>query len=607
MLNKAVRIGVESPELRAMIWQRGLTIVSVVVAVLGSAAWVLLKRAEEPQYVDPTDVVSDAFDCWEQPAVWPNELEVADSVSCTLTAFTRSADSLQIFHSSSAPTSLPNGWKSQAWQGGWILGASLGAWEVNPGLMAVHWQPRSEGRTVQMLLRDGTLESSFERFESEGKTEKLVTQIGGAADQGKPLLPQQWETWYDRVAADTDVESAAVGAYPVATAYVPDSLEWLVDGPWLTCSVDGVRLSAYSGMDSMAAVQIQGSWENGVWYIPAQGEESLWSRVPAYESGGSEVPAAFDFARNLEGESRTGRALVDGRLLWTVTEEWVDDGTFSTPAAAEAGASFDASISVASGVLGYARNHRSGKRMELVAEENRVVAREDGREMWKIEIESGVLPEVWEVDLYRNGKYQVAIGAGRFFHVIDVLGREAKGFPKRWSTGFSAFAVFDYDKNRQFRFLMAAPNGEVFNFRKEGERTPGWKFKAQSGRYIISLSHLRIGPRDYIFAGQDDGSVRILDRTGEDRFRSAVRVPVGQSLAFRLGKDLASSTVLYVDEAGWVQERTIGFNEPVGLSQMTRGLGVRVEDRTGDGIPEVIVSTQAGEELWDAGNQRLAN
>jgi len=86
-----------------------------------------------------------------------------------------------------------------------------------------------------------------------------------------------------------------------------------------------------------------------------------------------------------------------------------------------------------------------------------------------------------------------------------------------------------------------------------------------------------------------------------------VRVPVGQRLAFRLGKDLASSTVLYVDDEGWVQERTIGSNEPVGMSRMTRGISVLVEDRTGDGISEVVVTTAAGEELWDAGNQRLVD
>ena len=43
------------------------------------------------------------------------------------------------------------------------------------------------------------------------------------------------------------------------------------------------------------------------------------------------------------------------------------------------------------------------------------------------------------------------------------------------------------------------------------------------------------------------------------------------------------------------------------MSRMTRGISVLVEDRTGDGIPEVVVTTAAGEELWDAGNQRLVD
>ena len=134
-----------------MKWQRALTMGGTVLAVIGSTFWVYFEREGEPQFVDPTDVVSDAFDCWEQPATWPKGLEVADSLSCTLTSFTRSADSLQIFHSTSVPKTLPPGWKSQEWRGGWILGVYIAAWEIDPGSMATHWQPRSGGRMVQTL------------------------------------------------------------------------------------------------------------------------------------------------------------------------------------------------------------------------------------------------------------------------------------------------------------------------------------------------------------------------------------------------------------------------------------------------------------------------
>jgi hypothetical protein len=32
---------------------------------------------------------------------------------------------------------------------------------------------------------------------------------------------------------------------------------------------------------------------------------------------------------------------------------------------------------------------------------------------------------------------------------------------------------------------------------------------------------------------------------------------------------------------------------------------VAVEDRTGDGIPEVVLQTRTGEEIWGANNERI--
>jgi hypothetical protein len=63
--------------------------------------------------------------------------------------------------------------------------------------------------------------------------------------------------------------------------------------------------------------------------------------------------------------------------------------------------------------------------------------------------------------------------------------------------------------------------------------------------------------------------------------------------------------VLYIDDSGWLQERTFGTNEPVGMSRMTRGISAAMDDRDGDGIQEVIVQTLAGEEVWNARNERI--
>ena len=128
----------------------------------------------------------------------------------------------------------------------------------------------------------------------------------------------------------------------------------------------------------------------------------------------------------------------------------------------------------------------------------------------------------------------------------------------------------------------------------------------QAGRVIVQIHHLRVGNRDYLYAGQDDGSIRLLKRSGGDRFDSPVSVPPEQAPCFRLSQSIASSTVLYSDEQGWIQERTFGTNEAVGMSRMTRGLSVSMDDRDSDGIEEVIVQTIDGEEVWNARNERIS-
>lgn len=556
--------------------------------------------------VDPTAVAGDYFDRWEQPAAWPVGLTVADSTRCVLTAFVHTEDSTAVFHSNAEPLTLPEGWSRREWSGGWLLGPNLEKWEQRPGTMAAHWQPRAGGRNVLLLHQDGTVESSFHRLSTGRDQGQWVTQSIGAGRASTEVLPGAWALWFQRITEmRPEADAVAVGAYPTPELGL-DSLGWLVGSTWLACEVDGQLVRALNGIDSLAAVQRGGSWESGVWYLPARDKDAVWTSLPDFPKGASEATAPFDFARWDRREFRTGRATADGRIVWKVEgRAGTELSSFVEPPIIQprqAQATFqDGSL------LGTARNHRTGNRMDLVMENGEVVAKDGSKVVWSVAIESMARPEVWEVDLYRNGKYQVAIGAGKRFHLVDVLGREVEGFPKRWSDGFSAFAVFDYDKNRQYRFLLAAPNGQVFNFRKEGERTPGWKFQPRNGRHIVSLAHLSIGPKDYIFAAQDDGTVRILSRTGEDRYDSPLRVPSGQRLAFRLGKDLPSSTVLFVDEEGWVQERTVSTNEAVGLSRMTRGTSVRVEDRTGDGIPEVVVTTSDGEEIWNAGNQRLGD
>jgi hypothetical protein len=417
-------------------------------------------------------------------------------------------------------------------------------------------------------------------------------------------LPASWVAWSEAVSKAPFVHRVDVGAFPLADQPARDSSSWRVQAAWLECELtDGTLLQALAGVDSSAAFS-NDRWQSGVWYRALEGDASRWEILPKLTdfevTGQPETSRHADFIHRDHSNHWEGAFADGGRLIWTAQS--MDKRLSSSVEVQASSARSSASVDV----IGTARNHRTGEVMELHWTPGAVEARTGEDVVWTWPIESETPPQIWEVDLYRNGKYQVAIGAGEKFVLVDVLGRAVKGFPKSWSEGFSAFAVVDYDRNRQYRFLLAAPNGELFNFRDEGERTPGWKFKPQPNRYIVALDHLRIGPRDYVFAGQDDGSLRFLKRTGEDRFNSTVRLPFPQQPAFRLGASIDQSTILFVDESGWVQEQVLGTGEYTGISRMTRGVGVVVEDRTGDGIPEVVVRTAEGiEEVWNARNERV--
>ena len=132
----------------------------------------------------------------------------------------------------------------------------------------------------------------------------------------------------------------------------------------------------------------------------------------------------------------------------------------------------------------------------------------------------------------------------------SMSGREVKGFPKRWSNGFSAFA-FDYDKTANSASEGSAERGSVRD--PEGRRIPLLALATIRPAHR-RLSHLRIGPRDYIFAA-GRRFVRILSRMGEDRFRSPVRVPVGQRLYVPIGQRLRRDGAAWTMKGGCKSER----------------------------------------------------
>ena len=65
------------------------------------------------------------------------------------------------------------------------------------------------------------------------------------------------------------------------------------------------------------------------------------------------------------------------------------------------------------------------------------------------------------------------------------------------------------------------------------------------------------------------------------------------------------TSVLYVDETGWVREFTLGQGEEVGLSGLTRADRIEQRDVDNDGRDEVITWLRGERSVWNARNERV--
>ena len=102
------------------------------------------------------------------------------------------------------------------------------------------------------------------------------------------------------------------------------------------------------------------------------------------------------------------------------------------------------------------------------------------------------------------------------------------------------------------------------------------------------IRHVRLGSRDYIYVGRENGQVELLKRNGSTRATTAVLVNPIHPPLFRRGATLEGTSVLFIDGEGWIRERALDGGDEVGMSGATRAEHMEWLDVDGDGRDELI-------------------
>ncbi len=140
----------------------------------------------------------------------------------------------------------------------------------------------------------------------------------------------------------------------------------------------------------------------------------------------------------------------------------------------------------------------------------------DGIERWKIRIEGPIFGEIKMIDYRKNGERQLLFNTPSAIHLIDKNGAEIQNYPVRLkSNATNEMAVIDYDGKKEYRFLIACQDRNVYNFDKFGKIITGWQAKATATIVEHPVRYFRIKTKDYLVFS-DRTHTFILDRQGKE-------------------------------------------------------------------------------------------
>lgn len=166
---------------------------------------------------------------------------------------------------------------------------------------------------------------------------------------------------------------------------------------------------------------------------------------------------------------------------------------------------------------------------------------------WKKKLSEPIMGDIKKIDILQNAKYQMLFNTKSKLYVLDVLGRNVKGFPVALNNATNEVNMFDYDNNGAYRFMVATLNG-IQNINRLGKRVDGWAKPKTRGEVELKVRHMVISNKDYLIVNDNLANVYFYSRKGEVR-HTVPNTYSSSYLPVDFGNTVASSRTFYLDRS----------------------------------------------------------
>ena len=141
-----------------------------------------------------------------------------------------------------------------------------------------------------------------------------------------------------------------------------------------------------------------------------------------------------------------------------------------------------------------------------------------GKIYWKKQLHGKIIGHIEQIDMYKNGRLQLAFATPNRVYVLDRNGKDVPPFPLKFNDQITQpLSVFDYDKKKNYR-LLVTQNNSLLMYDAKGKIVTGFTYSKAKNTITTQPKHFRIGRKDYIVFGQGT-TLEILDRLGKTRVK----------------------------------------------------------------------------------------
>jgi hypothetical protein len=235
-------------------------------------------------------------------------------------------------------------------------------------------------------------------------------------------------------------------------------------------------------------------------------------------------------------------------------------------------------------------NHNTGAKEIFIQDlnNNTYLINTVGRVLWKVPLNERITSNIFLVDYYHNGKYQMLFSGKNYLHLLDRNGNYVERYPvKLRSPATNPLAIVDYDNSLNYRLFIAGDDKMIYSYDKSGSVVKGWKPFRTAGIVSTEINYFRVSGKDFLVAS-DENSIYFLDRAGNVRMTPKEPVIRSKGSSMRLAQG-AEPAVVCTSPDGIVQH--IFFDGTVrkfNIRAFSPEHSFDIFDINGDGFGEYI-------------------